>query len=54
MFCFSNSDHMMISREFTFSLSSIKLVHVVRTTFERNSSLKYYHVVYNGRTKHIN
>ena len=50
MFRFPNSDHVMFSREFAFCLfinyAHICLwMHVYKTTFERNSSLGYQHVI---------
>ena len=45
-FCFSNSDHVMFSREFAFCLFidyayMCGWIYVHRTTFERNNSLGY-------------
>ena len=58
MFCFPNSDHVIFSREFAFSLFIIMYtyargMHVHRTTVERNCSLWYRHAVCNGATKCI-
>ena len=55
MFCFPNSDHVMFFREFAFCLFinyACIHMHVNKTTFERNSSLGYHHVVCDGKTKH--
>ena len=57
MFCFPNSDHVMFSREFFFCLFINYVyiytwMHVHKTTFERNSSLGYNHMVLNVKTKH--
>ena len=54
MFCFPNSDHVMFSREFAFCLFinyayTCTWIQVNKTTFERNSSLGYHHVVCNGK-----
>ena len=38
MFCFSNSDHVMLPREFAFSLF-INYAFICRSTFERNSGV---------------
>ena len=55
--CFPNSYHLMFSRKFSFCLFinyayKCMWMHKHKTTFERNISLGYYHVVWNGKTKH--
>ena len=50
MFCFPNSDHLMLSREFALCLVInyayiCTCTHVHYTAFERNSSLGYHHLV---------
>ena len=58
MFCFTNSNHVMLFREFAFCLfinyiTYIRMwVDVHKTTVERNGSLGYHHVVCNRKTKH--
>ena len=54
LYVFPNSDHLMFSREFTFCLFidyayRYTWIHVHKTTFERNRSLRYHHMVWNGK-----
>ena len=58
MFCFPRSDHVMFSRELAFCFAinyacTCMRMQVHKTTFERNSSLWYHHVVCQGK-KHTN
>ena len=52
MFYFPNSDHVMFFREFDFCLFDFRLIHVHKTTIERNNSVGYHNVVFHGKTKH--
>ena len=54
MFCFPKSDHVMLSREFAFCFPTnyactCMWMQVYKTTFERNSSLGYHHVICKGK-----
>ena len=53
MLCFSNSDHVIFSRECAFCLFVNKHMHMPKTKLKRkkNSSLGYHHVVWNRKTK---